>query len=148
LYPDVAAFQSFKKFENDAIIFPTEKYTTQKYDNNDRLIFHSVQNTHDSSSYDKFNRFPIESGEQKSPDLRPSLTLQKESNLNPFNIVNQPTHFPDVVYTLNATCTSNPTLRVLLTINNAAESGVYKFPNGTEITYAKCIVVHIKHPKK
>lgn len=49
-------------------------------------------------------------------------------------------------YNLSADCKSQVLLRFLIQLNSNATSGFYKFPNGTEITYARCEVVMIKHP--
>lgn len=49
-------------------------------------------------------------------------------------------------YNLNAFCNSYAQFRMLVELNANSSSGVYTFPNGTQITFARCEVVLIKHP--
>lgn len=56
-----------------------------------------------------------------------------------------PTTYP-IAYNLNALCTSHAQMRLLIQLNANATSGTYTFPNGTQITYARCEVILIKHP--
>lgn len=56
------------------------------------------------------------------------------------------TTMPPIVYNLNALCTSYAQMRMLIQLNANATSGTYSFPNGTQITYARCEVILIKHP--
>lgn len=51
-----------------------------------------------------------------------------------------------IQYNLNALCNSVATVRLLIELNANATTGTYTFPNGTQVTFARCEVVLIKHP--
>lgn len=53
---------------------------------------------------------------------------------------------PQMQYNLNAYCNSVAHLRLLIELNANATTGTYTFPNGTQVTFARCEVVLIKHP--
>jgi hypothetical protein len=72
-------------------------------------------------------------------DLSGSFTPSSTTTAPP------PTPLP-LVYNLNALCTSYAQMRFLIQLNANATSGTYTFPNGTQITYARCEVILIKHP--
>lgn len=49
-------------------------------------------------------------------------------------------------YNLTAYCNSVAHLRLLIDLNANATSGTYTYPNGTQVTFARCEVILIKHP--
>ena len=49
-------------------------------------------------------------------------------------------------YNLTAYCNSVAHLRLLIELNANATSGTYTYPNGTQVTFARCEVILIKHP--
>lgn len=102
----------------DVIIFPGEFNTINK-------------NTNDNDD-DEYNDIDL------SGSFAPSRV---ETTLPP----PATTTFP-VVHNLNALCTSHAQMRLLIQLNANATSGTYTFPNGTQITYARCEVILIKHP--
>lgn len=53
---------------------------------------------------------------------------------------------PQLQYNLNANCNSTAHIRLLIELNANATSGTYTYPNGTQITFARCEVILIKHP--
>lgn len=53
---------------------------------------------------------------------------------------------PQMQYNLNAYCNSVAHLRLLIELNANATTGTYTFPNGTQVTFARCEVLLIKHP--
>ena len=104
---------------NEKLIFEGDNYennVTPETDSNDAIIFPSDDN---DVNYDE----------------RPSGET-----------FTYPTDGHEINYNLNALCIAHPQLRFLLELNSNATSGSYTFPNGTQIVFARCQVVLIKHP--
>lgn len=117
---------------------------------NDRLIFGGVVVSNSNSrdvvafpgEFNTINKNTNDNGSDDDNDIDLSGSFAPSSvktTLPP------PTSFP-VAYNLNALCTSYAQMRLLIQLNANATSGTYTFPNGTQITYARCEVILIKHP--
>lgn len=84
--------------------------------------------------YNEINKKTSDDDDYNDIDLSGSFTPSSTTTADP------------IVYNLNALCTSSAQMRFLIQLNTNATSGTYTFPNGTQITYARCEVILIKHP--
>lgn len=110
---------------------------------NEKLIFEDVvaPNSRDTiifpGEYNTINKKTNNENDYDDNDIDLSGSFTPSSTTTPF---------PIVAYNLNALCTSYAQMRFLIQLNSNATSGTYTFPNGTQITYARCEVILIKHP--
>lgn len=124
---------------NDRLIF--EGIVATNSHTNDVIIFPKDDNNHENF---RLNFFKFNTATQRNVD---DNEIDLSGSFTPTKFTTPPPQPPlELVYNLNAICSSYAHLRLFIQLNANATSGTHTFPNGTQITFARCEVILIKHP--
>jgi hypothetical protein len=123
---------------NDKLVF--EGIVATNSHNNDVIIFPK----NDDKENFRINFFKFNTAQRNIDDNEIDLS----GSFTPSKFTTTPPPPLELVYNLNAICSSYAHLRFIIQLNANATSGTHTFPNGTQITFARCEVILIKHPER